>query len=35
VDLRKRMGKRARAVAEERYSLNVWGPRVAEIVDGL
>jgi len=33
--LRKRMGKRARAIAEERYSLEVWGPRVADMVDGL
>lgn len=34
-DLRTRMGRRARAVAEEKYSLHVWGPRVVEIVDGL
>lgn len=34
-NLRKRMGRRARTVAEERYSLAVWGPRVAEIVGGL
>jgi glycosyltransferase involved in cell wall biosynthesis len=33
--LRKRMGKRARAIAEERYSLEVWGPRVAGMIDGL
>ncbi len=33
--LRARMGKRARRIAEERYSLHVWGPRVAELVDGL
>jgi glycosyltransferase involved in cell wall biosynthesis len=35
IDLRKRMGIKARAVAEERYSLEVWGPRVARIVDSL
>jgi glycosyltransferase involved in cell wall biosynthesis len=35
VDLRKRMGKKARLIAEERYSLEVWGPRVAKIVDSL
>jgi hypothetical protein len=29
------MGIKARAVAEERYSLEVWGPRVARIVDSL
>ena len=34
-ELRKRMGKRAREIAEERYSLKVWGPRVAEIIGGL
>lgn len=34
-ELRKRMGKRARAIAEERYCLHVWGPRVAGIIDGL
>jgi hypothetical protein len=35
IDLRRRMGRRARSVAEERYSLGVWGPRVAKMVDGL
>ncbi len=35
VSLRKRMGKRARAIAEERYSLKVWGPRVAGMIDSL
>jgi hypothetical protein len=35
VDLRKRMGRKARAVAQERYSLEVWGPRVARRVDSL
>ena len=35
VSLRKRMGKRARAIAEERYSLEVWGPRVAGMIDSL
>jgi glycosyltransferase involved in cell wall biosynthesis len=35
LELRKRMGKKARVVAEERYSLRVWGPRVAEIIDSL
>jgi MoxR-like ATPase len=33
--LRRRMGKKARAVVEERYSLAAWGPRVADLVDGL
>jgi glycosyltransferase involved in cell wall biosynthesis len=33
--LRKQMGRAAREVAEERYSLKVWGPKVAEIMDGL
>jgi len=33
--LRKEMGRRARAIAEERYSLAVWGPRVAAIMNGL
>ena len=32
VPLRKRMGKTARHTAEERYSLQTWGPKVAEIV---
>jgi glycosyltransferase involved in cell wall biosynthesis len=35
VSLRKRMGRRARAIAEERYSLKVWGPRVAGMIDSL
>ena len=34
-DLRRRMGTRARAIAEERYSLDIWGPRVAKILDDL
>lgn len=34
-DLRKRMGRRARAIADESYSLAIWGPRVAGIIDGL
>jgi glycosyltransferase involved in cell wall biosynthesis len=33
--LRARMGKRARAIAEEKYSLRVWGPRVADLVSDL
>jgi glycosyltransferase involved in cell wall biosynthesis len=35
LDLRTRMGRRARALVDERYSLAVWGPRVAAIVDSL
>jgi glycosyltransferase involved in cell wall biosynthesis len=35
VSLRKRMGKLARAMVEERYALSVWGPKVAEIVSSL
>ena len=35
VALRKRMGTKARAIAEERYSLAVWGSRVAKMVDSL
>ncbi len=35
VALRKRMGRRARAIAEEKYSLKVWGPRVAGMIDSL
>jgi glycosyltransferase involved in cell wall biosynthesis len=35
VSLRKRMGRRARAIVEERYSLEVWGPRVAGMIDSL
>ncbi len=33
--LRKAMGRKARAIAEEKYSLRVWGPRVADLVNGL
>jgi glycosyltransferase involved in cell wall biosynthesis len=33
--LRNSMGKAARACAEERYSLKLWGPRVAEIINSL
>ncbi|MCX8110952.1 MAG: glycosyltransferase family 4 protein [Syntrophorhabdaceae bacterium] len=33
--LRKKMGMAAREVAEYRYSLHVWGPRVSEIIDSL
>lgn len=35
VDLRKRMGKKAREIAEEKYCLRIWGPRVADIIDNL
>ena len=35
VALRKRMGRRARAIAEERYSLKVWGPRVAGMINSV
>ncbi|OPX97931.1 MAG: Glycosyl transferases group 1 [Syntrophorhabdus sp. PtaU1.Bin002] len=35
VTTRERMGRAARETAEERYALKVWGPRVAEILDGL
>lgn len=31
-DLRRRMGAAGRRKVEERYSLQVWGPRVAEII---
>ncbi len=34
-ELRRRMGKKARAVVEERYSLQTWGPRVADLMDSL
>ncbi|MDR2018054.1 MAG: glycosyltransferase family 4 protein [Syntrophobacterales bacterium] len=34
-DLRRKVGKAARETVEERYSLRVWGPRVAEIIDSL
>ncbi len=33
--LRKNVGARARRTMEERYSLRVWGPRVAAIMDAL
>ena len=33
--LRSRMGKAARACAEEKYSLKLWGPKVAEIISEL
>lgn len=32
VPLRKHMGEAARRTAEERYSLQTWGPKVAEII---
>ncbi len=32
---RERMGRAARETAEEKYSLKMWGPRVAEILDNL
>jgi glycosyltransferase involved in cell wall biosynthesis len=35
VALRQRMGKRAREMVEERYSLRVWGPRLVAIVEAL
>jgi glycosyltransferase involved in cell wall biosynthesis len=35
VDLRKKMGSAARSIAEERYSIRAWGPRVADMVSGL
>jgi len=35
VDLRRRMGAVSRKMVEESYSLNIWGPRVAEILDAL
>jgi glycosyltransferase involved in cell wall biosynthesis len=35
VDLRRRMGAVSRKMVEESYSLNIWGPRVAEILNGL
>jgi glycosyltransferase involved in cell wall biosynthesis len=35
VALRTRMGRRAREIAEERYSLRVWGPHAAAIADSL
>jgi len=33
--LRRNMGKAARETVEERYSLSSWGPKVAEVIDGL
>jgi glycosyltransferase involved in cell wall biosynthesis len=33
--LRRNMGKAAREIAEEKYSLKVWGPRIAEIIGTL
>jgi glycosyltransferase involved in cell wall biosynthesis len=35
VDLRRKMGTVSRKMVEESYSLNIWGPRVAEILDAL
>ncbi|OPY78530.1 MAG: Glycosyl transferases group 1 [Syntrophorhabdus sp. PtaU1.Bin058] len=35
VDLRRAMGTASRKIAEERYSLDIWGPRVAEVLDAL
>jgi glycosyltransferase involved in cell wall biosynthesis len=35
VALRETMGKKARMIAEERYCLRYWGPRVAGLVDSL
>ncbi|MGD0229531.1 MAG: glycosyltransferase family 4 protein [Syntrophorhabdales bacterium] len=35
LDLRRSMGVKARALAEERYSLAKWGPRVASMIDSL
>jgi glycosyltransferase involved in cell wall biosynthesis len=35
VILRKNMGEASRTIAEEKYSLKVWGPKVAEIVGAL
>lgn len=35
VSLRQRIGGAARAAAEEKYSLKVWGPRYAEILHSL
>jgi hypothetical protein len=33
--VRSRMGRAARAVIEERYSLKVWGPKVREIIESI
>jgi glycosyltransferase involved in cell wall biosynthesis len=35
VDLRRKMGTVSRKMVEESYSLHIWGPRVAEILDAL
>lgn len=35
VPRRARMGRAARDVVEERYSLRVWGPKVREIIEGI
>jgi glycosyltransferase involved in cell wall biosynthesis len=35
VAVRSRMGRAARDVVEERYSLKVWGPKVREIIESL
>jgi len=35
IDLRKRIGKAARAFVEEKYCLKIWGPRLAEIIDSV
>jgi glycosyltransferase involved in cell wall biosynthesis len=35
VIIRTRMGRAARDVVEERYSLKVWGPKVREIIENL
>jgi glycosyltransferase involved in cell wall biosynthesis len=32
---RSRMGRAARDVVEERYSLKVWGPKVREIIESI
>jgi glycosyltransferase involved in cell wall biosynthesis len=34
-ELRAKVGERARQTVEERYSLKVWGPKVAQIMDSL
>ncbi|RKZ06480.1 glycosyltransferase family 1 protein [bacterium] len=33
VDLRRELGRRARTAVEERYSIAVWAPRMAKIID--
>jgi glycosyltransferase involved in cell wall biosynthesis len=35
VDLRRTVGKKARQTAQEKYALSMWGPKVAQIIDGL